>query len=100
MELGRKGYVQRENELGRRPRELGNQVGKTSKSRAARKNAGRPTDCQDGVENPEREEREKGEEVEWRLHGPINLRAVVRRLTFSVSKMNFPWGVEQGNDVI
>lgn len=62
MELGRKGYVQRENELGRRPRELGNQVGKTSKSRAARKNAGRPTDCQDGVENPERD----GLKANWR----------------------------------
>ena len=62
MELGRKGYVQRENELGRRPRELGNQVGKTSKSRAARKNAGRPSDCQDGVENPERD----GLKANWR----------------------------------
>lgn len=54
--------MQRENELGRRPRELGNQVGKTSKSRAARKNAGRPTDCQDGVEKPERD----GLRANWR----------------------------------
>lgn len=30
-------------------------MGKISKSSAARKNAGRPTDCQDGVEKPERD---------------------------------------------
>lgn len=59
---GQRGVCRRENELGRRPRELGNQAGKASKSRAARKNAGRPTDCQDGVEKPERD----GLRANWR----------------------------------
>ena len=55
---------------------------------------------QDRSRKPRKGGKGEGGEVEWQLNGPINLRAVVRRLTFSVSKMNFPWGVEQGSDVI
>ena len=46
-----------------------------------------------GAENPEREGWKRGVETKWKLNRHINLRAVVRRLAFSVSKMNFPWGV-------